>query len=359
MLYLAEPGAKRPFALARWATGTTTRGLQIECEALHSIHSRGDQALAASCPAIWGPIAAGQGAMVSLQRCLPGHSAYIQLRGSAWPRALVRGHFDRVAGWLERFWSATAQPPQPLDESLLWEHIEQPLRQASQRFGQHAVPEKLVETTLAAARAHLGHPVPLVAQHGDLWASNLLVGRAGLYVVDWEHYSPSALPAFDMLFFCATYAMDFPWQPFRWLDHRMTFARAFVQPTWFARHIMRFLGRCCEASGLSPSLIPVLLPVTLAQVALRRAEASVDPAAPARIHGWTCWRNGGRDQQAPGWKPGHETHQALAEARQGKSGTPGIRAVLSRERPRRDPEDAARRCYNKGVALRVLNTLQQ
>jgi hypothetical protein len=243
--------------------------------------SRGDPILAASCPAIWGPFDSGPGAVVTVQRYLPGFPAYAQLRVSAWPRGLVAGQLAAVAQWLSRFWAATAQPARSLDENLVQEHIEKPLLLARERLGRRAVPEAGLQATLKAARTSIGQPVTIVAQHGDLWSANLLVRRAGLAVVDWEHFVPEALPAFDMLLFCTAYAMDFPWRPFGWVDHRAAFARTFLRHTWFARHVKRFLGRCCASSGLPRELVPVMLPVTLARMALRRTEGlSTDAALP-------------------------------------------------------------------------------
>jgi hypothetical protein len=286
MLFLVEEGACRPFAIVKWATEPAVKNLRVEQEALRRMRSSGDTVIARSCPAIWGPFPAGEESAVTLQRCLPGPSAYAQLRTSPWPRLLARGHFDRVADWLERFWAVAGQPAHPFNEKDIREHIEGPLLAARERLGSEIVPESALRATLAASRACIGQPVRLVARHGDLWASNLLMGRRWLYVVDWEEFRPESFPTFDMLLFCTTYAMDFPWRPFGWADHREAFERAYLQPTWLGRHIERFLERGCQASGFNPSLLPIMLPVTLAEMALRR-EPNMGPGQEAHRSSWS------------------------------------------------------------------------
>jgi hypothetical protein len=217
----------------------------------------------------------GAGALITIERYLPARAVYAHLRTSLWPRQVAAVHFRRAAGWLARFAVATRQPPRPLDATLVQTYIAAPLQAAAARFGPEVVPPAALAATLAAANAYLGTPVALTAEHGDLWPANLLLpDGGGLYVVDWEHYLPAALPGFDMLLFCTSYAIELPWRPFGWVYPEVGLARAYIEPTWLRKYIAGFLARCCAASHLPPGLVPVLLPVMLARMALRYATAA-------------------------------------------------------------------------------------
>jgi hypothetical protein len=182
----------------------------------------------------------------------------------------VADHFGRAAGWLDRFARATCGPVRPFDQALLDEAIAAPLETCAARFD---LPADGVRATLDAARAHLGRPVAVTAEHGDFWLANLLLppGPAAAYVVDWEYFAPAALPGFDMLLFCMTYALEYPWRPFGWIDAETAMVRAFVQPELLRPHIRGLLAQGCAAAGLPPALLPVLLPAMLARMALRHA----------------------------------------------------------------------------------------
>jgi hypothetical protein len=283
LLFLVEPGARHPFALVKWAQGAEAAGLVRETSALARIQAAGDPVLAASCPPSWGPFAIGPGVQVSIERYLPARGAYAQLRTSLWPRPLVAGHFRRAAGWLDRFARATRGPTRPFDQALLDEAIAVPLETCAARFD---LPDGGVRATLDAARAHLGRPVALTAEHGDFWLANLLLPPApdAAYVVDWEYFAPAALPGFDMLLFCMTYALEYPWRPFGWIDPATAVARAFVQPELLRPHIMGLLAQGCAAAGLPPPMLPVLLPAMLARMALRHAGG---PAGSSPNNTWT------------------------------------------------------------------------
>jgi hypothetical protein len=270
LLFLVEPGARHPFALVKWAQGAEAAGLVRETAALAQIHAAGDSVLDASCPPSWGPFAIGPGVQVSIERYLPARGAYAQLRTSLWPRPLVADHFRRAAGWLAHFARATRGPSRPFDQALLDEAIAAPLETCAARFD---LPVGGVRATLAAARAHLGRPIALCAEHGDFWLANLLLPPApdAAYVVDWEYFAPTALPGFDMLLFCMTYALEYPWRPFGWADAETAVARAFTQPELLRPHITRLLAQSCAAAGLPPPLLPALLPAMLARMALRHA----------------------------------------------------------------------------------------
>jgi hypothetical protein len=278
LLFLLEAGAGHPFALVKWASGPAD-GLEREHQALAQMRAVPDRVLAASCPPSWGPFPAGPDARFTIERYLPARASYAQLRTSLWPRRLAALHFGRAGTWLAHFAAATRQPPRPFDAALLEQYVAAPLERLAARFGPEAVPPRQQAATLDLARAHLGTPVTLTAEHGDLWLANLLLSPGGLYVVDWEYFQPAVLPGFDLLLFSTTYALEIPTRPVGWERPDVALHRAYCTRGWLTPHITHFLHRGCAAAGLPRSLIPALLPVMLARMALRRAgSAASDPA---------------------------------------------------------------------------------
>jgi hypothetical protein len=281
LLFLLKPGARYPFALIKWARGGAD-GLEREHAALTRLRAASDPILAASCPPSWGPFAAGPDTRVTVERYLPARASYAQLRTSLWPRRLVARHFARAATWLAHFAAATRQPPRPFDAALLDEYIAAPLALFRAQFGPDALPARTHEYLLARARAHLGVPIALTAEHGDLWLANLLLPpKGGMYVIDWEYFQPTALPGFDLLLFSTTYALELPSRPFGWMRPDVALYGAYCRRGWLTPHMARLLRRGCAAAGLPRTLLPVLLPLMMARMALRRASGSAPGTAAA------------------------------------------------------------------------------
>lgn len=289
LLFLLEAGATHPFALVKWARGAA-EGLEREHQALAQMRAVPDPVIAASCPPSWGPFAAGPDARFTIERYLPARASYAQLRTSLWPRRWAALHFGRAGTWLAHFAAATRQPPRPFDAVLLDQYVADPLHRLAAQFGTDAVPPAHLAATLALARRHLGRPITLTAEHGDLWLANLLLPPGGLYVVDWEYFQPVALPGFDLLLFSTTYALEMPTRPFGWERPAVALHRAYCTQGWLTPHIARFLGQGSAAAGLPRPLVPVLLPVMLARMALRRAGSSAsDPADNAWLTALRAW----------------------------------------------------------------------
>jgi hypothetical protein len=186
---------------------------------------------------------------------------------------MVAAHFRAVGNWLVRFNNATRLPGQPLDEALISEHIEQPLADARGYFGHALVPDAAYDETLRRAHLHEGCSVSLVDEHGDFWPSNLLLAGHQLHVIDWEHFRMRVPGGFDMLVFCVAYNLNFPWRPFGWANASSIFARTFLRGTWLSGNVEALLGRGCVSGGLPRELVPVMLPVALCRMAVRRAES--------------------------------------------------------------------------------------
>ncbi len=281
ILFLAEPGAPRPFAVVKWATGAGLAAQRRELDALAQMRALGDSRLAASCPPAWGPFPLPDGAAIALEAYVPGISMHAHLRTRLWPGRAARTHLRRCAAWYTRFATATRTDLGTFDDRMLDEHVAAPLATAAARFGGAAVPDAARDATVVAARRLLGRPVLACAEHGDLWAGNLVLGTRAvpLFVVDWEHFRRATLPGFDMLLFCTNYAADYPWLPFRWTTTAAAVSRVYVADSSLGRQIAAFLAAACAAGGLPGAFLPILLPVMMARVALRHADSCGDVAA--------------------------------------------------------------------------------
>jgi hypothetical protein len=98
---------------------------------------------------------------------------------------------------------------------------------------------------LAAAVSDRARTLPSVLRHGDLWAGNLLVDRAGRLcgVVDWDAADPAAAPGADLLQLVAT--------EFRRRTHR-ALGPAFLARPWRLPEYEDATARYWPAIGVRP-----------------------------------------------------------------------------------------------------------
>lgn len=310
LLFLVEDGAQQPFALIKWARGQQVESLRREQEGLALLRASSDRLLVDSCAPGWGPFPVGDDAAITIETYLRSRSPYARLRTNLRPYRLVPRHFRLVEQWLIHMAAYTSLSPRPFDEIMLEQEIEQPLRAFANHFGPAFTPPASLEATLAAARAHLGIQITPLAEHGDLWLANLLLSFSQrLYVVDWEHFRRAALPGFDMLLFSTTYAFEFPWRPFGWQRMDKSLELAYIRPSRLAKRIHSFLVNVCKATRLPTTLVPVLIPVTLARMSLRLAET----AHRANLAESTAWAEALRawwQRPSGGWLDEWAAHSA-------------------------------------------------
>ena len=300
LFFVAERAAARPFVVIKGAQGAAATGLIAEHAALAAVRALADPALTASCPPSWGPFPAGAGAVLVLERYLAAPRLYARLRQVLRPGPPA-AHFRRVGGWYAHFAAATRQPYSVLDTAVLEEFIIAPVRKAAERFGPAVVPPTALARLLPRSAAWLGTPIALVAEHGDLWPGNILLPPGGIYMVDWEHYRPAALPGFDLLLFCTSYAALRPPRPFGWATPAAALDHAYGGGGALGRAVRDLLTTGCAASGLPPALIPLLLPAMMARLSLRHAPP--DPTLPlngaARL--WSSLLAAWWTRPADGW----------------------------------------------------------
>jgi aminoglycoside phosphotransferase (APT) family kinase protein len=211
------------------------------------------------------------------------------------PKACV----EAVLTWLIDLHHATATSS--VSAQGWYKHlIERPLDRFERVFPLCAEEKCLLERTRVLIAPLHDMDVPLVFEHGDLSAPNLLLhGKDRLGVVDWELAEPQGLPAVDLFFFLTYIA--FARRRFRTQRHyRAAFHNAFFGPTAWARPYVR---RYAEHMHLSPLVLKPLFILCwsryVANIVLRlndlhgpKAELSNTTAAWLRTNRYyTLWRH--------------------------------------------------------------------
>jgi aminoglycoside phosphotransferase len=177
------------------------------------------------------------------------------LAGQTMSPALVRRQpdlcLDTVRTWLVDLHVATATYNADATD---WNRrlLEDPLERFARVFPLCAEERRLLSQTRAHTAALRHAKVPLVCEHGDLSAPNILLHRNDrLGVVDWELAEAQGLPAVDLFFFLTYVA--FAQRHARKLRHHLTaFHRAFFGPTAWARpHIVHYAAQL----QLSPEVL--------------------------------------------------------------------------------------------------------
>jgi hypothetical protein len=135
-----------------------------------------------------------RGARSVRARCLDGVPADAAL--AAQPARLDE-LLRRIASWLAR-WNASTRCIHIADTSWLTREVLAPARSLASVLDR---PEPYFGWLAGACGRAWGRPLPLVASHGDLSMSNIIVdGRQPFCVVDWESARESGLPLADFYY---------------------------------------------------------------------------------------------------------------------------------------------------------------
>ncbi|HVR70439.1 MAG TPA: oligosaccharide flippase family protein [Vicinamibacteria bacterium] len=170
-----------------------------------------------------------------LLSCVPGRSAYAQMRSAVRPQSHLRDHFEQAASWLARFQTATRR--------------------------------------VGAPAATPGGALAASAAHGDFWARNVLFEGGRLTgVVDWEHAREEAPPYGDLFHFPLTYGLCYPWAGHRPVRPAQAFRLTFLTDNAVSRAVTLYFRRYCVDTGLSPAALPALFETYLATCWSHRAE---------------------------------------------------------------------------------------
>lgn len=223
------------------------------------------------------------------------------LPGRPFPPAVIRrrrhGCASALTRWVTELHQATALPP--ADPAATFDRlVTGPLRELGRCVPTSADVHDLIARTLAVTRPLSEVAVPLVMEHGDLGAPNILASRAGaLGVVDWELAEPRSLPAQD-LFFGLAYLASAHAGAASPRDHIAAFDRAFFgADAWAAPYVASYV----EALQLPHAALRPLFVACWSRYVAKRAtrlvgpdDRCLDPDAAAwlaadRFHGY--WRH--------------------------------------------------------------------
>lgn len=180
------------------------------------------------------------------------------------PRRCVEG----VLRWLLEIHDATARRSSDPAAAEVRRLIADRLREPGPELATH-LPDHLLSRTLDIIRPLAELDYPLVFEHGDLSAPNILRTRQDrVGVVDWELAEPRGLPGQDLFFFLAFVA--FSRSRATTLEARVAaFHRAFFGPhAWAGPYVERY----ARALGLRRELIRPLFVACWARYALRLSE---------------------------------------------------------------------------------------
>jgi hypothetical protein len=188
----ADGEAEHPFAAVKVHPAGDRSPLRRERDALERLAVSG---VRESVPAVRG-FREEDGWESLVLTTLPGQSIYRQMKAAPLARALVAGHFESAAGWLERF----------------------------QETG--------------------------VGMHGDFWGRNILVDDGKVAAVDWEDFDAAGDPFVDVFHFPLTYALAFRWDTADGLPAVERFGRAFAGRNAVSKATASWMRRFAGRSGV-------------------------------------------------------------------------------------------------------------
>lgn len=149
------------------------------------------------------------------------------------------------------------------------EHWSEPLERMARTHPLTAQDAELVARTWALTTPLREESFPVVFEHGDLSAPNILITGAGtLNIVDWELATAAGLPGQDLFFSLAflAFARERASSEPQYVD---AFARAFLGPRAWA---WPYIERYAESLDLDRELLPALFVACWSAYVARRTE---------------------------------------------------------------------------------------
>jgi phosphotransferase family enzyme len=269
--------------------------LHAEFDALQRIRSAGDW-VRSQTPV---PLALDRvnGRLVLAQSYLSGDpmTTRYYMPGHTRSRRRVTRDFAGAGAWLERFQTETAAGMRPLDDEAIARWVRAPIERYRAEIGIGDAEADLFDDVLARAEALRGTMLPVTAGHGDLWMSNMVVGRRGVTgAFDWEHSSPSTIPIDDVYKFPTSYscyldralprlgrvpghpgwsAAREQWRRYGDWVNLAGFGYAFFGTGWYPSLVRSWIEERAATLGMAPALHAVFFPSFLA----RQATTLADP----------------------------------------------------------------------------------
>jgi hypothetical protein len=197
-----------------------------------------------------------------------GHSMYLETRSSFAPRRLVERHLRLARDWLLDFQRATRAGERRFADHPCGDAVARAFADYKRIFSPSAEEQAFIDQTVRKARELEDEPLSVVACQGDYWARNLILSDHGLSVLDWESYSDSGSPFFDMFKFTTSFGLNYPWHLGQWAEPAMAFRSTYSASGWMGRRVRSHLRDYCSRAGISPKLLEVCFPAFVAQRAV-------------------------------------------------------------------------------------------
>lgn len=251
--FLLRDGEPVPFAVLKLQSTVARPSLEREWNALQYLRSRLPEELLSALPRPLHYTRLGQMEAL-LQSCLPGRSMDVEMGQRPVSRATLDRHMVDGTVWLACFHMTTRTRGRSVD----FERGTAPVLRAltSMADGIDLGRERFWVEPLSGRYLR----IPLSACHGDFGGWNLLMQRRWRSmggpildisgVVDWEHFSTEAAPFDDLFHFALTYALDYPWTPYRRRSPEEAFRLAFLEESPVSETIRSAFSIYCDLTGI-------------------------------------------------------------------------------------------------------------
>jgi aminoglycoside phosphotransferase (APT) family kinase protein len=203
---------------------------------------------------------------VTVETALPGRLLRLYLREHPHRhRQTLRG-FEPLVRWLMELHRHSARPAADAEMRAF---VLEPLEASVKELGDFSTQEvNSVDRLYSLAKELLiRRPLPIVFNHSDLTATNLLVGEDGALsgIIDWEFAAPG-LPLLDLFYFLASYGYEargttggLPLRGFRELSFLPASTARGALPIAYTQ---RWLDAYCRVLRVDPEWLPILFGLT-------------------------------------------------------------------------------------------------
>ena len=103
--------------------------------------------------------------------------------------------------------------------------------------------------------------IPKIPQHGDFCACNILMDKEHVQVIDWENYTLTYLPLFDLFHILTTSLM--PFLRVKEISTQTIFKRSYFEQSELTNFIRYFIGNYCEQLNIAKEFIKLCFPLYL------------------------------------------------------------------------------------------------
>jgi hypothetical protein len=304
-LFFAE-GGEAPLLVAKAARTPAGRAVfEIEHETLATLAAHGMNEGRARVPSALGCWREGE-ILITLQSALGG----TLLKNVPGARLFSPEAIDRSVGAVLDWWR-TLQQKVGTRELLLTgeafdEYVARPVRLFRKRYLLDADEHEFLDRW-CGSNALRDARLPLMVDHGDFCAANMVLAGDEVAVFDWEFPLDHQLPFFDLFFFFSSVRFPYGGRQGE-SSHFDSFKRVFWEESYFRSAMTATLAGLCERFGVERRLLGDLLVLSTLRIANMKYEGLLVSHGLSDLEGETIgeapkrerWRSfDGPDKDAP------------------------------------------------------------